>query len=85
MQTYAIFTLLVATSTSAQPYSPNEADLKRRYLTCEQSAQSSRMHEAEAAACSQIYEELKRRVFDGSFGELRAWYESVQPSEGASE
>lgn len=52
--------------------------LKRTYLACEDAALAGLLDGAGIAECSAVYEDLKRRGFDGSFQRLRTWYEGVR-------
>ena len=47
--------------------------LKLRYLQCEQAASQSPLDAPMVMSCSVVYEELKQRVFGGSFDALHAW------------
>ncbi len=48
-------------------------ELKRAYLLCSREAASGRLNGPEIMQCSIVYEELKRRAFDGDFEKLFAW------------
>lgn len=48
--------------------------LKRRYLDCERAASDGTLDRASVMSCSVVYEELKQRVFGGSFEALHAWW-----------
>ncbi len=52
--------------------------LKTSYLRCESLAQNGALDGSGIAECSEIYETLKHRVFDGSYSALRAWYEGTE-------
>ncbi len=52
--------------------------LKASYLRCESLAQNGSLNGSGIAECSEIYETLKRRVFDGSYSALHAWYEGTE-------
>lgn len=87
MSQFTSFTTLLLITGSAALASPRvellppnaEVDaLKRSYLDCEVAAQSGRLDGAGIAACSVIYEDLKRVAFGGSVPDLRAWYESTR-------
>jgi len=54
-------------------------ELKRVYLSCDRAAISGRLSIAGIMYCSIVYEELKRRGFDGDFDKLLAW-STAQPS-----
>lgn len=47
--------------------------LKRVYLACDRASLEGRPVASEIALCSIVYEELKRRAFDGDFDKLLAW------------
>ncbi|MEO1238726.1 MAG: hypothetical protein AAFW64_03510 [Pseudomonadota bacterium] len=55
--------------------------LKRNYLACEDAALAGRLDGAGIAACSVVYEDLKRTVFGGDFHRLRNWYETTRALE----
>ncbi|MEO1196599.1 MAG: hypothetical protein AAFX45_10540 [Pseudomonadota bacterium] len=85
-QTLSIMVVLLVAGTAAasapqielQPSYSQVDSLKRRYLDCEVAAQSGSLDGAGIAACSVIYEDLKRVAFDGSFHDLRAWYDGLR-------
>ena len=52
--------------------------LKTSYLRCEALAQDGALSGAGIAQCSEVYETLKHRVFEGSYSALRAWYEGTE-------
>lgn len=70
----AALLLTAGAPSGAQAQTPVE-DLKRHYLDCKRRAQAVRPEAMDAASCSRIYEELKRRAFDGDFRRLHEWYE----------
>ena len=78
-----------AQTTAARPDSlhvqemPADA-LKREYLTCERAAMQSRLDLATAAACSVLYEEVRERVFGGSFDALIAWWRTARDEDTAT-
>ena len=47
--------------------------LKQAYLRCSDAALSGRLHTGGVQYCSEIYEELKERAFEGDFLRLLAW------------
>jgi hypothetical protein len=49
------------------------ATLKAAYLRCERAAVVGRLASGDIMLCSVVYEELKRRAFDGDFPRLKAW------------
>jgi len=52
--------------------------LKVRYLSCEQAAGAAVRDGAAVMACSIVFEELKHRVFGGSFDALLAWWRDAR-------
>ena len=48
--------------------------LKGEFLMCERAAAQSPLDLATAGACSMLYEELRERVFGGSFDALITWW-----------
>ena len=52
--------------------------LKRRYLRCEQAASQGALDGSTIMSCSVAYEELKPRVFGGSFDALHAWWRKAR-------
>ena len=52
--------------------------LKLRYLRCEQAASDGTLDRAGVMSCSVVYEELKHRVFGGSFDALHAWWRQTR-------
>lgn len=75
----AVFVLLAAAA-HAQPTGsvemPIEA-LKTVYLNCERTAVGGGQETSEIMRCSVVYEELKRRAFDGDFRRLKAWTDTA--------
>jgi hypothetical protein len=49
------------------------AELKTIYLDCDRDVMRGLLGGAEAKACSVVYEELKKRAFDGDFDKFLAW------------
>lgn len=47
--------------------------LKQEYLECERKALVQKADTGEIMYCSVVYEELKRRAFDGDWRRLRQW------------
>jgi hypothetical protein len=68
----ALASLLLPAQARA-PAALSPEDLRAAYLACERAAVAERMETGGVMECSVIYEELKRRVFGGDFGRLRAW------------
>ncbi|MBI5722014.1 MAG: hypothetical protein HZC37_30435 [Burkholderiales bacterium] len=61
-------------ASAIQPVSlATPAQLKAAYLHCNLLAETTLLDFGTAARCSLIYEDLKRRVFDGDFQRLLAW------------
>ena len=52
--------------------------LKLRYLRCEQAASQRVLDGPTIMSCSVVYEELKQRVFGGSFDALHAWWREAR-------
>lgn len=61
----------------AEEVSDQVLALKTAYLRCEDLAQKAALGSSDIARCSEIYETLKRQVFDGNAAALRAWYKRV--------
>lgn len=64
---------LVLPAQARTPAALPPESLRAAYLACERAATAERMDTGGVMECSAIYEELKRRVFGGDFGRLRAW------------
>ena len=60
------------------------AELKTIYLTCDRDAMRGILGSPEMAACSMVYEELKKRAFDGDFEKLLAWSQAQSSANGAA-
>ena len=58
------------------------ARLKAIYLACERSAIAGDLASDGIGPCSIVYEELKRRAFDGDFGRLRLWFDEQKRAAG---
>ena len=52
-------------------------DLKRDYMACERAAMAGQLDSATVMTCSMLYEELRARVFGGSFEALLSWWRGV--------
>lgn len=63
---------------------PRAEQLKADFLDCERQGSAGLLDGGTAGQCSVVYEELKRRVFDGDFGRLLAWWRSQQAARRAS-
>ena len=59
------------------------AALKEAYLACDRATMSRVLAGFEAMQCSVVYEELKRRAFDGDFQKLFAWSRAQNPPAAA--
>ena len=64
--------LLLADEAFAENLTP--AELKRVYLACDRASASGLLATREAMRCSIVHEELKKRVFDGDFDLMLAWW-----------
>jgi len=53
--------------------------LKTVYLACNEASERGELGLGEIMHCSVVYEELKRRAFDGDFERLLAWSRSTAP------
>ena len=53
--------------------------LKRAYLGCSREALDGGLSKPGIMHCSIVYEELKRRAFDGDFDRLLAWSRAQDP------
>lgn len=79
----AAVTLFVASAPVSAAGRSNPADgteltvdaLKSAYLDCERAAISGSLDTGGIIGCSILYEELKRRVFDGDFRALKRWFD----------
>jgi hypothetical protein len=69
----ALAMMLVATTVAAASPLPIEI-LKSAYLDCERAAVDGKLGQQDIMECSVIYEELKRRAFDGDYARMRAWW-----------
>lgn len=64
---------------------PHE-QIKAIYVDCSNEAETRLVGAGEAAACSIVYETLKRRVFEGDFDALLAWSRAQRAAQlGAKE
>lgn len=52
---------------------PSIDELKRSYVDCERRALLERIPSDEIMQCSVVYEDLKRRAFDGNWIKLWQW------------
>ena len=88
---FALAITLVSLALPAQARTPaalSPESLRAAYLACERAATAERMDTGGVMECSVIYEDLKRRVFGGDFGRLRAWSDPLlgrAPEGGAGE
>ena len=74
----ALIAISLMMASPAQPATPVPTEmsverLKSAYLECERAAVDGRLATGEIMLCSVLYEELKRRAFDGDFPRLKAW------------
>jgi len=60
------------------------AQLKTIYLTCDRDAMRGILGAAEMGACSMVYEELKKRAFDGDFEKLLVWSQAQSGANSAA-
>jgi hypothetical protein len=85
----AVVVLIPVTAVTSQSFEAARSDvspiagLKLIYLDCERMAANGDLDTSEIMKCSMIYEELKRRAFDGSFRLLKAWADTKVPAEGS--
>jgi hypothetical protein len=54
------------------------------YLACDHAAMQGRLDSGAIAQCSVLYEELKRRAFDGDFDKLLAWSRNQAIAKGSA-
>jgi hypothetical protein len=78
--TIALLLGCIASASAQQPQSESGdkkqltvAELKTIYLDCDRDVMRGLLGGAEAKACSVVYEELKKRAFDGDFDKFLAW------------
>lgn len=69
---------------TSHPKALSPEELKRVYLTCELASSRGLLAMSDVVQCSIVYEELKRRVFDGDYDKLLAWWR-LQRSDVAPE
>lgn len=60
------------------------AELKAIYLNCDRDAMRGILGAAEMGACSMVYEELKKRAFDGDFERFLVWSQAQGSASGAA-
>ena len=60
------------------------AELKTIYLNCDRDAMRGLLGSSEMAACSIVYEELKKRAFDGDFEKLLVWSQAQSNANSAT-
>jgi len=60
------------------------AELKTIYLNCDRNAMRGILGSSETAACSIVYEELKKRAFDGDFEKLLVWSQAQSNTNSAA-
>ena len=61
------------------------AELKTIYLNCDRNAMRGMLGSAEMAACSIVYEELKKRAFDGDFEKFLVWSQAQSSANSAAQ
>jgi hypothetical protein len=71
-----------AQTSGLEPTELPVAELKAIYLTCERYAIAGDLASDGIGPCSIVYEELKRRAFDGDFGQLRQWFDEQKRAAG---
>lgn len=71
-------------SESSDKKQPTVAELKTIYLNCDRDAMRGILGAPEIAACSIVYEELKKRAFDGDFEKLLVWSQAQNSASGAA-
>lgn len=57
-------------------------ELKSAYVRCSRAALGGELSAPEIMRCSVVYEELKRRAFDGDFLKLHAWSKAHRAAPG---
>ena len=75
-----VVTAALAGAVRAEPGMLTARALKAAYLECEREALTRPMAAGRIAECSELYEALKARVFDGDWQRLRRWTEAVLAS-----
>ena len=61
------------------------AELKTIYLDCDRDAMRGILGASEIAACSMVYEELKKRAFDGDFEKFLVWSQAQSSADSAAQ
>lgn len=80
---FALLSTTAVHSQSSEPHLQLPVDvLKNVYLACEREAAKGDLDTSEIMQCSVLYEELKRRAFDGNFKLLNAWPDTQIAAEG---
>ncbi|NGO54954.1 hypothetical protein [Allomesorhizobium camelthorni] len=74
----AALAFVMTPAVHAQPSGPADPEvpihaLKQVYLACEAMAAKGDLDTGEIMRCSVVYEELKRRAFNGDFKRLKVW------------
>lgn len=64
-----------------EPAQLSVAQLKSAYLDCDRASVRVRLAAPGIMQCSIVYEELKRRAFDGDFDKLLAWFQASKDAE----
>lgn len=78
------FSMAPARAEPAEAFAAATIDeLKIAYLGCSRSALDGGLSKPGIMGCSVVYEELKRRAFDGDFERLLAWSRAQDPMQKA--
>lgn len=64
--------IVITASIATTDLSP--AELEKTFWDCDFTATYSTITAGETAACSEVYERLKKERFSGSFGDLLVWW-----------
>lgn len=59
-----------------------ESDLVRYFWVCDESSRAHMLDDSDAAVCSEIFEELKARVFKGDSRALFEWWRKERDKTG---
>ncbi len=79
---FALLSTAAVHSQSSEPHLLPVDVLKHVYLACEREAAKGDLDTSEIMQCSVLYEELKRRAFDGNFKLLKTWADGQIVAEG---
>ncbi len=70
---------VVASFTLVLGSSPYEEDLLREeFLTCDYQSSQQMLNDAESAYCFEIYERLKKQVFNDDSAKFLAWWREAK-------